>query len=118
MTLAESDDVTKGNLMISELYGKSGANKKLYGVLTASDATSMTFAYNGDGSDQYFFYQNGNYFHIAQSTIQNDATASGDIEFSIASGPELTCENHLMMKYTSNYSSWNEFISGVGLVFN
>lgn len=117
MTLAVSNDVTRGNLMISELYGKSGDKLKVYGTLTASDATSMTFTYNGDGNDKYFFTQNGNYFHIAQGS-SHDANVSGDIVFSIADGPVLTCENYLMMKYTSNYSSWNEFISGVGLVFN
>ncbi len=117
MTLAVSNDVTKGNLMISELYGKNGDNKKLYGVLTASDATSITFAYNGNNNDQYFFYQNGNYFHVAQGST-HDANVSDDVVFSIASGPVLTCENYLMMKFTSNYSSWDEFISGVGLVFN
>jgi len=118
MTLAVSDNVTKGNLMISELYGKSGSNKKLYGVLTASDATSMTFTYNGDASDQYFFSFNGNYFHVAQADTR-DANASDDIVFTIAAGPVLTCEKYLMMKYTnSSYGSWGEFISGVGLIFN
>ena len=118
MTLAVSDDVTRGNLMISEIYGKTGANKKLYGVLSSSDATSMTFAYNGDASGEHYFYQNGNYFHVAQGATHDVAAATGDIEFTIASGPVLTCENYLMMKYTASYTGWNEFISGVGLVFN
>lgn len=117
MTLAVSNNVEFGNLMISEVYGKTGAHKKLYGVLGASDAASMTFSYNGDGSDQYFFYQNGNYFHVAQGNT-HDASAADDIVFTISSGPTLTCQQYLMMKYTSNYQGWNEFISGVGLVFN
>lgn len=120
MTLAVSNDVTKGNLMISELYGKSFTNKKLYGVLTASNATSMEFEYAGDSHENYQFEGNGNYFHVAQGTTHT-ANVSGNITFNITAGPKLTCENYLMMKYTnsnSNYMTWSEFISGVGLIFN
>lgn len=118
MTLAASDDITRGNLMISELYGMTGNNKRLYGVRNASDTGSITFSYNGDGSGQHFYYFNGNYFHIAQGASHDAAASSSNIVFTVTDGPTLTCASYLMIKYTTNYTSWGEHISGVGLVFN
>lgn len=119
MTLAASDDATLGNLMISELFGKSGANKKIYGVLSSSDASSITFTYSGEDSDKYFFSANGNYFHVAQSSNGAAGQSVDDIVFAVSNGPVLTCENYLMMKYTGSYpADWKPFIYGLGLIFN
>lgn len=117
MTLAASEDCTLGNIKISELFGKIAYNKPLYGVLTASDASSITFAYNGDDSTDYFFYQT-NYFHVAQSADGWASHSTSDVVFNIGSGPALTSEAYLMMKYTQSYpANWGQFIYGYQLVF-
>lgn len=118
MTLAASTDCSKGNLMISELYGKNALNKPLYGILTSSNASSITFAYNGDGESDYFFQQ-GNYFHVAQSADGWASHSSDDVVFAISAGPVLTNPAYLMMKYTASYpASWGQFVYGYQLVFN
>ncbi len=118
MTLSASNDVTKGNLMMSELYGKTAANKPLYGILTSAGATSITFAYNGDGENDYFFQQ-GNYFHVAQSSNGWASYSTSDVVFSIASGPVLTSQAYLMMKFTASYpANWGQFVYGYQLEFN
>ena len=117
MTLAASNDVTKGNLMMSELYGKTAANKPLYGILTSAGATSITFAYNGDGENDYFFQQ-GNYFHVAQSSNGWASYSTSDVVFNISAGPVLTSEAYLMMKYTGSYpANWGQYVYGYQLVF-
>ena len=118
MTLASSEDCTKGNLKISELFGKTAVNKPLYGALTSSDATSITFARNGDGNSDYMFSGNGNYFHVAQSADANVSNATEDVVFTISNGPVLTSQAYIVMKYTSSYpASWNHFIYGNQLIF-
>lgn len=119
MTLAVSKDVTKGNLMMTELYGKTAANKPLYGILSSSDGESISFTYNGDGDTDYFFQQNNNSFHVAQSADGLAIHSTSDVVFTIASGPVLTSEAYLMMKYTASYSpvNWREFVYGYQLSF-
>lgn len=123
MTLAASDDLTKGNIMLTKLYKQSpDSGHQLYGYLDA-DNNKIVFPYAGDTNQNYFFVSwNGNYFHIASCktvTFANAAlstTATGNLEFSINNG-ELTHSDYLMMKYTSDYSSWDAFVYGKGLVF-
>ena len=125
MTLAASDDVTKGNIMLTKLYKQTpDTGHQLYGILDTNNNT-LVFPYAGDTNQDYFFVAwNGNAFHVASCstvTFNGDrlsSTANGDLLFTISEG-KLTHSDYLMMKYApSTYAYWDAFVYGKGLVFS
>ena len=123
MIIAATDDYTKGNLMLTTMYGKACASgKQLYGYLDASTGI-VVFPYSGD--DHYFHYANGNYFQLASSASISFSSGdyissemNGDLVFT-GSSSSLVHGDYLVMDYTGSYpvTSWRAFIYGKGLTF-
>lgn len=124
MTLAATDNFLKGNVMLTKLYNQTAdSGHQLYGYVDAAN-NKIVFPYAGDTNQDYFFSRNSNYFHIAScetvSFTDNklSTSAADDIEFTI-DGSSLTNKDYLMMKYApSNYSYWDAFVYGKGLIFS
>lgn len=127
MTLAATDDFTKGNIMLTKLYNQTpDTGRQLYGYLDATN-NKIVFPYPGDDKDKCFFVSwNSNYFYIASSetvTFSNSvlsSSATGNLEFSIDGDGKLTHSDYLMMKYTNSsysYTTFDAFVYGKGLVF-
>lgn len=126
MTLAATDDLTKGNIMLTKLYNQSpGSGHQLYGYYDATNS-KIVFPYPGDDMDKCFFVSwNSNYFYIAScktvtfSGTALSSTATNALEFTVSDG-SLTHSDYLMMKYTNSafsFTTFDAFVYGKGLVF-
>lgn len=126
MTLAATDDFTRGNIMLTKLYNQSpSSGHQLYGYLDAANS-KIIIPYPGDEKDNCFFVSwNSNYFYIAScetvtfSDSVLSSTATNNLEFIISDGT-LTHSDYLMMKYTNtsySFTTFDAFVYGKGLVF-